>query len=290
MTASTSLLDWILSLLRDPDARAAFQADPDGYTAHYGFQHLSSADVHDALCLIADNGSASYDHKFSAASEVHYPPPPAHHSHHSGHVDHSNHDSPARYLHEYITNNYTTVEEHNTNIDNSVHQNIDTHGGDFHQVIDNDPVVASGDHSVATGGDISGSTVTSGHGNVVGDNNHAVTGEDNTTAFGSGSATDASLDHVHTGSGGALSIGGDASGHHTDNNTDTSVHSSGSGDTSVDAAGAHADASQYADQGEHNNSTHSNYDDHSDSTSHTTYNSNNNDHYADSHDTDVHHA
>jgi hypothetical protein len=287
MTASTSLLDWILSLLRDPDARAAFQTDPDGYTAHYGFQHLSSADVHDALCLIADNGSASYDHKFSAASEVHYPPPPVHHSHHS---DHSHDDSPARYLHEYITNNYTTIEEHNTNIDNSVHQNIDTHGGDFNQVIDNDPVVASGDGAVAAGGNIDHSTVTTGDGNVVGDGNHAVTGDGNTTAFGSGSATDANINHASFGDGSAVSLGGDASGHSTDNDTNTHVHNSGSGDTSVTAAGSHGSAGQYADQSEHDNSTHSNYEDSSHETSHNTYDSNNNEHFSDSHDTDVHHA
>ncbi|MDT7658956.1 MAG: hypothetical protein QOF38_3671, partial [Pseudonocardiales bacterium] len=37
MATTTSLLDWLLSLLRDPDARAAFQADPDGYLNECGF-------------------------------------------------------------------------------------------------------------------------------------------------------------------------------------------------------------------------------------------------------------
>ena len=42
---------------RGPDSRAAFQDDPHHYAAEYGFQDLSAADVHDALCLIADNAS-----------------------------------------------------------------------------------------------------------------------------------------------------------------------------------------------------------------------------------------
>ena len=278
MTTSTSLLDWILSLLRDPDSRAAFQADPEGYASDHGFQDLSSADVHDALCLIADNGSASYDHKFTA-SDVHYPPPPHYDSHH---------DAP-QYLNHYITNNYKVIDEHNTNIDDSVHQNIDTHGGDFHQVIDNDPVVASGDGAVAAGGDIKDSTVTTGDHNVVGHDNQAVTGDDNTTAFGSGDATNADLGHTHVGDGGALSIGGDAHGHSENNDTSTSVHSSGSGDTSVNAAGGHGDASQVADQHESDNATHTNYEDSSHSDSHDTIGSHNDSTYDSNHDYDSHH-
>jgi len=116
MATSTSLLDWLLSLLRDPDARAAFQADPEGYLNECGFHDASSADVHDALSLISENDYSHNNHG------VHYPPPS--HDYHGGSASH--------YLNSYITNNYTTIEEHNANIDNSVHQNIDTHGGDFH--------------------------------------------------------------------------------------------------------------------------------------------------------------
>jgi hypothetical protein len=278
MTTSTSLLDWILSLLRDPDSRAAFQSDPEGYASDHGFQDLSSADVHDALCLIADNGSASYDHKFTA-SDVHYPPPPHYDSHH---------DAP-QYLNHYITNNYKVIDEHNTNIDNSVHQNVDTHGGDFDQVIDNDPVVASGDGAVAAGGDIKDSTVTTGDHNVVGDDNQAVTRDDNTTAFGSGDATTADLGHTSVGDGGAVSIGGDAQGHSEDNDTSTAVHNSGSGDTSVNAAGSHGDASQVADQHESDNATHTNYEDSSSSDSHDTIGSHNDSTYDSSHDYESHH-
>jgi len=162
MTASTSLLAWIESLFRDPAAQTALLADPQGYAADHGFQNLSSADVHDALCLAADNRSASYDH--DSGNHVQLPPPPARYDHEDG----------AHYLRSYVSNNYTTIDEHNTNIDNSVHQQVDTHGGDFSQEIHNDPVVASGDHSVAAGGDIRDSTLTTGDRNVVGNDNQAV--------------------------------------------------------------------------------------------------------------------
>jgi hypothetical protein len=275
MATSTSLLDWLLDLLRDPASRAAFQADPQGYLNTCGFHDVSGRDLHEALTLISDD-----DHHGHSDHDVHYPPP-----HHYEHGDTAEH-----VLRNYITNNYTTIEEHNTNIDDSVHQNIDTHGGDFNQVIDNDPVVASGDGAVAAGGNIDHSTLTTGDGNVVGDGNHAVTGDDNTTAFGSGDATNANLHNVHTGDGSGLSLGGDATGHTTDNDTTTSVHNSGSGATSVDAAGAHGYADQYANQSEHNDSTHSNYHDDSHNDSHNDYNSANSDHFNDSHDVDIHHA
>jgi hypothetical protein len=278
MTASTSLLAWIESLFRNPAAQAALQADPQGYAADHGFQNLSSADVHDALCLAADNRSASYDH--DSSNHVQLPPPPAHYDHEDG----------AHYLRSYVSNNYTTIDEHNTNIDNSVHERVNTHGGDFSQEIHNDPVVASGDHSVATGGDIHDSTLTTGDRNVVGDNNQAATGDHNTTAFGSGDATNAHLDHSNFGDGGALSIGGNADGNNTHSDTTTSVHNSSSGATSVNAAGDHADAHQNVDQHQADDSTHTNYDDTSHTDHHDELNSHDNTHLADHHNTDIHHA
>jgi hypothetical protein len=276
---STSLLDWILSLLRDPDARADFQHDPDGYAAHHGFEGLTSADIHDALTLIADNGSASYDHRFHDDG-VHYPPP---HHYPAG-------EAAPHYLNNYITNNYKIIDDHSTHIDNSVHQHVDTHGGDFDQVIDNDPVVASGDDSVAAHGDIRDSDITTGDHNVIGDNNEAVTGDHDTTAFGSGDASNADFDHTSVHDGGALSVGGDAAGHSENNDTTTSVHNTGSGDTSVNVAGDHGAAGQYTDQSSHDNSGFHDYDDHSQVDSHDDINSHDSAQVADSHDVDIHHV
>jgi hypothetical protein len=275
MTTSSSLLDWILSLLRDPEARADFSADPHGYAADQGFDNLSADDVRDALTLIADNQSSGYDHHGGHAT--HMPPPPSTHQDGDG----------ATYLNNYVTNNYTTVEDHETNIDNSIHQNIDTDGGDFHQVIDNDPVVASGEGAVATGRDIEDSTITNGDGNVIGDGNQVVTGDDNTTAFGSGDATSASFDDVRVDDGGSLSVGGDSSGYNSDNDTTTSVRNFGDGDTAVNAAGSGGYADQGADQGDTDSSDYRNYEDHSVSDSHDDINSHNQASYDDSHNVDV---
>ena len=278
MASSTSLLDWILSLLRDPDQRAAFQADPQGYAHDHGFGDLSSADVHDALCLIADNQSASYDHD---KHHVHYPPPhyPDHHEHDAGH-----------YLNNYITNNYKIIDNHDTHIDDSVHERVNTHGGDFNQTIDNDPVVASG-HALASGHDIHDSNIATGDDDVAGHDNNVIDGDHNTTAFGSGDATNTDLDHAHFGSGSAVAIDGDAHSDASQHNTTTVVDGGhGPGPTSVNVADEHGDADQHADQAHTHNTMHTNYEDNSHTSIHDDYNSHNNTDIDDSHHThaDVH--
>jgi hypothetical protein len=267
MTTSTSpsLLDWILNLLGDSSARSAFQSDPDGYAAAHGFGNLSGGDVHDALCLAADCAPAHSD------ESIHLPSPPHYHGGGGSH-----------YLKHYI-NHYETVVHHDTYVDNSVHQDIDTHGGDFHQVMDNDPVVASGDGAVAAHGDIKDATLTTGDGNVVGHDNQASTGDDGTTAFGSGAANHTDMGHSSVGHGGSLSVGGNADGHNTESDTHTSAHNSGDGSTSVNAAGPDGHANHYADQHESDTSSHSHYDDDSRSDSHNALNSHNDGHYDDSH-------
>jgi hypothetical protein len=178
--ATMTLLDWILSILRDPDERAAFQTDPDDYAEQHGFGDLSSADVHDALWLIADNQSASYDH---SGSQMHYPPPQHYHN-----DDHAGH-----YLNHYITNNYSIIDDRDNVIDNSVHQDVDTGGGDFDQVIDHDTAIASGEGSTAIGEDNNGDISSAGH--------------DSTTAFGDGDATHADFENADFGAGSAVNVG-----------------------------------------------------------------------------------
>jgi hypothetical protein len=325
---ATSLLEFISDLLRDSDARHEFRQDPERYADHHGFHNLGGADVHDALSLLADNDRWHSDHGW------HVPAP--------GRFD-GGHEHGAHYLRGYFNDHRETFDGHDTDLDNSVHQNIDTgrdrdhdrhdddrhdndrdhdrhdndrhdndrhdngrhdnrewdrddrdfrhdRGGDFHQTIDNDPVVASGHGAVAAGGDIRDSTVTSGHGNVVGDHNQAATGNDNTTAFGSGDATKANLGHSNFGDGSGVSLNGNAEGHNTDNDTTTQVHSSGSGSTAVNAAGDHGYADQHADQHESDSSSHSSYENNSHTDSNDNYNSHNDSRYEDSHNTDLHHA
>jgi hypothetical protein len=266
-----SLLEWLLDLLKDPSARADLLDDPNKYLDDHGFGNVDARDLYDSLCLAADNDHSHNDHG------NHYPPP----------KHYNNHEDAGHYLKSYITNNYTYVDDRDTNIDDSIHQKIDTHGGDFDQTIDNHPVVASGDGAIAAGGDIRDSTLTTGDGNVVGDGNRAVTGDHNTTAFGQGDATNASFDDAHFGSGSGVSLGGDATGSAEHNDTSTSVHG-GDGATTVNAAGAGADANTVADQ-THNQSdfdqdidSHASVDNHADVASHNSVDTH------DSHDFDLH--
>ncbi|MDT7748953.1 MAG: hypothetical protein QOD96_2615, partial [Pseudonocardiales bacterium] len=110
---ATSLLDWISNLLNDSDARNAFDNDPRGYASEHGFHNLSGGDVHDALSLLADDDSYSnHGHHFPAPHDW----------------NHNDHDGGAHYLRSYINNNHESFDRGETNIDNSVHQDIDTGG------------------------------------------------------------------------------------------------------------------------------------------------------------------
>jgi hypothetical protein len=261
MTTSTSLIEFLMSLLRDPEALSAYQDDPNGYLASCGLSNISPADVHDGLVLLEDNQSADFSRHTNVGNDVHVAtPPPAPHP--APGV--TEHDAAIQYLNSYITNNYVT--------DNSFNQQVDTGGGDFDQDLDIHNATANGAGSVAVGGDVSDSPITTGDhntvgdnnvhgdgniigddndgnltgggdGNVVGDDNQAVTGDHNTTSFGEGSATSIGGD-VSVGDGGAFGVGGssvdvDNSDHslHDSGNVDNSVHDSGNTDNSIHDSG-----------------------------------------------------
>jgi hypothetical protein len=263
MTTSTSLIEFLLNLLRDPEAREAFLEDGDKYLEDCGIDHLSPADLHDALVLLQDNQEASFDREHNTGGNsitVHTPPPPAHHGDH-GDDDHDDNHDAVQYLNHYITNNY--VYDNDTNIDNSLNQVIDTDGGDFDQDIDVDNTLALGDGAVAVGGDVEDSQIVSGDGNVVGDgnvtgdnnivgdDNEAVYGDGNTTSFGDGDATSTEVDgDVNVSNGGSFASGGDSSGSYdvdgsfndTDTRTETNTdfHDSFNTDTNTEI-GSHND-------------------------------------------------
>ena len=229
MTTSTSLIDLILNLLRDPEALAAFKADPTAFTAQCG--DFGSADVQDALVLLQDNQDADFsrDHN-TGGNHIQVPPAP------KPEPGESEHHAAVRYLDTFVTNNY--IDDRDTIVDNSVNQQVDTGGGDFDQEIDVHSTVASGDGAVAAGGDITDSTITTGddnqvgdgivrgNGNVVGHDNQAVTGNGNTASFGSG---DANSNHVGgdltVGDGTAFATGGNAAVDNSDNSTNDSFNS-----------------------------------------------------------------
>jgi hypothetical protein len=272
MTTSTSLIDFLLSLLRDPEARAAFQADPGGYLSSCGLDDLTPADLHDALVLLQDNQDADFSRDYNTGgNQVHVPAPAPAPAPEPGESDH---DAAITYLNNYITNNH--IDDRDTIVDNSVNQQIDTGGGDFDQDIDVDATVASGDGAVAAGDDIEDSEVVTGdgnqvgdgnvagEGNVVGDGNEAVTGHDNTTSFGSGDATSTEVgDDLSVGDGSAFASGGDAA----VDNTDNSLENVGNdySDNSLDNVG-----NDYSDNSDHSdNSVEDSFNDNSDNSNHS---------------------
>jgi hypothetical protein len=96
-------------------------------------------------------------------------------------------------------------------------------------------------------------------------------------------ATNAQMRSAHAGDGGAISVGGDATGKNTDRDSRTAAHSSGPGGTAVNSAGDAA-ADQTANQSRSDTSTHSRTENNSRTDSHDSTNSHNTSRYRDSHD------
>ena len=149
-----TLIEFIRELLgRDRDGvelRDWFQNDPHAALAHHGLGHLTTEDVHDAMVLVQDNDTVSFDREYDTGAGGLGPA-----AHHAGGHEH---------VREHITGDHVT------------------------NTVDNHSVTATGDGAVAAGDGIERSTITTGDGDVVGDGNQAVSGDGDTTAFGSGSA------------------------------------------------------------------------------------------------------
>ena len=261
MDAANNLIELILRLLKDPAALAEFQENPDAVLAACGASDVSAEDVHDALVLASDDD----DDNNNGGHHNHHVPPPPH-----PRPGESDHDATVRYIKEYVTNNY--VDDRDTSVDNSVNQQIDTGGGDLDQDIRTSSSTASGDGAVAAGGDIRNSTVTSGDGNQIGENNirgdgnvqgegnDVVSGDHNTTAFGSGAANSADIGHASVSGGGALSVGGTATGDQQNSDSHNVQDTTNTTDVGVDGS---FNTEDHTETGSHNTSeTHLSTDSH----------------------------
>ncbi|GEL25403.1 hypothetical protein PSU4_43570 [Pseudonocardia sulfidoxydans NBRC 16205] len=254
---STSLLDFLMSLLNDPAEQAAFQADPAAYLESCGMSNLSAEDIHDAIALANDDESHNWKGGHDHGGHL-PPPPPVHHGHESPH------EAAVKYLNNYITNNYVSVDARETTIDNSVHQDIDaSHGGHVFAPVDVTNVNATGDHSAAVGGDNNGNIAT-GNGAVAGSGNQVAEGDtDSAVNFGAGGS--ATNNHGATASDGGV-IGSGTGGDHTS----TELTNFGSGSVANNGSNAN--------QTDSNNDTgHNTTDSHNSTDSHdtTTTDSNN---------------
>jgi ribosomal protein L31E len=134
VTVADALIEFILSLLRDPAAAAQFDEDPDASLAERGLSNVSHADVCAVAPVIIDREPVV---PVNAAVS-----PSARPS-----------SDPAINEIRNLVNNFAYVDDRDTVVDQSVNQNIWA-DGDVTQVFDQEAVIASGDDAIAAGDDV----------------------------------------------------------------------------------------------------------------------------------------
>lgn len=99
MLSLSSLIDFLLGLLRDEDAQAEFARDPQGVLARHDLSGITAQDVRDVQPMLADCDGVSYrgggDHGGGGGG---------------GHRGHSYDDDPVRVIH-HVTRSHTTERE-----------------------------------------------------------------------------------------------------------------------------------------------------------------------------------
>lgn len=128
-TIADALIEFILSLLRDPAAQAEFDENPEAMLARNGLSNVCADDVRAVAPVVIDR------------PDVHPTPPPPPKPYPNDVVKEIN----------TLTQN-VTIDNRSTVIDQSVNQNIWAKG-DVTQIFDNEAVVASGDGAAAAGDD-----------------------------------------------------------------------------------------------------------------------------------------
>jgi hypothetical protein len=136
-TIAEALIEFILSLLRDPAAAADFEANPEETLARKGLSNVCADDVRAVAPVIVDRPDV-------VARPAAVAPTP--------HATASAND-PASV--ERAINNITNsfhIDNRATIVDQSVNQNIWAHG-DVTQIFDQEAIINSGDHGAAAGHD-----------------------------------------------------------------------------------------------------------------------------------------
>ena len=107
MDETYSLMEFLQALASNTGLRDRFTHDPRAALHSCGLDHLSPADVHDALVLVEDTLTTDFSRGVAGAGGLHRPPPPADHDFAT-----PAHDTTVGYLNSYVTNNY--VDDHDT--------------------------------------------------------------------------------------------------------------------------------------------------------------------------------
>jgi hypothetical protein len=237
-----ALASWLGDLFGNQQEQEAFNNDSEGVLHDAGFDNVNAVDVQQAMSRLAETnqGNQSFTSQggfadFSGSGVVNLPPPPSYGAYEAsgdggglaGAIDSINHYTSVTNItnQDYQDNDTTVINDQDTNIDNSINQDI-TAFGDVTQ--DFDQNVVTGDHSgiatdgsqvqtgdgVQVGGNVTDSTIATGDvggsvtgdvsgGSVVGDGNEVLNAgpgsEVGPVAFGGGDAIDA--ENVNQGSG-----------------------------------------------------------------------------------------
>ncbi|WP_439591767.1 IniB N-terminal domain-containing protein [Microbacterium sp.] len=128
-TIADALIEFILSLLRDPAAAAEFDDDPEGMLAQRGLNHANASDVASVAPIVIER---------TQVIQVVKPVAVEHHA------------NPVVREIKQITTHVQWVDDRDTIVDQSVNQNIWAEG-DVTQTFDQEAVVASGDDAMAAG-------------------------------------------------------------------------------------------------------------------------------------------
>lgn len=134
-TIAEALIEFILSLLRDPQLAADFEADPDKVLARAGLADICATDVRQVLPVVVDRP----DVVVKPVPVIVPKPVPA---------KPVKDPEVVKYL-QTVANNYH-IDNRSTIVDQSVNQNIWAEG-DVTQVFDQEAVLAVGDQSIAAG-------------------------------------------------------------------------------------------------------------------------------------------
>lgn len=139
-TVADALIEFILSLLRDPDAAAEFDADPQAALNARGLNGVSHADACAVAPVVLDRANVIAKPVVESA--------PA-----ATHVVRTNNNTAVDEI-QNIVNNFSWLHNTSTIVDQSTNQNIWA-GGDVTQIFDQEANVAAGEDSIAAGNDVS---------------------------------------------------------------------------------------------------------------------------------------
>ncbi len=127
MLSISSLIDFLLNLLRDDDARAEFERDPQAVLARHGLEGVTAQDIRDVKPMLADTHGVSLRSDGRGCDDDDSPRPDvADHGSRPAHDHRPANDDPVREI-RHVTNNHdvdkdVVVKQHTQNTYNEYNQ------------------------------------------------------------------------------------------------------------------------------------------------------------------------